>query len=773
MPRVLFAMVFLCGLVSGASAAHAQVEELSYDDGVSSGAVTLSSGDVEVVRFTAEHPATLLTLRLTFQAAQGDATVVVWGDNGGNAPDTENVLWIGIVTPTAGDWTEVDLTADGLEIPPMENFYVGHVVTDASTLLAWDGTGSEDHRSLVRIDGDWFFVGAADDPDLAADALVRAVVEYHDVVDVPWFTDITDSLGASNVNLSRMAWGDYDNDGDEDLLVNGNRLFANSGDSTFTEVTATAGIGDTPTSGGVWADYDNDGHLDFYATVSNYLPLCTTPSGCPAANYTCVEGRCRHRTECTDVADCPNADDTCVDDHCVPAATEPPPTHDLLWRNNGDGTFTDVSEEAGQPYDFLPTEGAAWGDANGDGHVDLYVANYETPPAWVNDARAVGTPDRLWENQGDGTFLDISELAGIHDVPPQCGRGVNWADYDDDGWIDIFVSNYRLHPNFLFRNRGYGRFESHSDEAGVIGVPISGAYGHTIGSQWADFDNDGDWDLFTANLAHPRFIDFSDKSMLYINGGAPDYTFTDIREVSGIRYYETHSDTALGDFDNDGFMDLFVTGVYVGYRSFLYHHQGDLTFVDETYNAGAQVDNGWGAAWADIDDDGDLDLISRRLYRNDLASTGTWLKVRLMGTLSNRASIGARVLVTAGGHTYMRQVEGGKGTTTQNGLTLHFGLGDASVADTVQIVWPNWPPYIETHRDVTIGRTVTYIEGGGELLDGGVSTDGATEDATPTDGKGCGCRASGIDTLPAPLLAFWLLMIGYATRRARRTRPRR
>jgi len=774
MPRTLTLVIGLVGVFVCASPVWAQVEELSYDDGVSTGAVQLSPGDIEVVRFTAEHPATLLTLRLWFQAVGGDTTVAVWADSGGNSPDVDTVVWTGVVTPVAGDWTEIDLTAEGLEMPALENFYVGQVVTDASTLLAWDGTGSDEHRSLVRIDGDWYFVGAADNPDKAADALVRAVVEYHDVVETPWFTDVTETLGATDVSPFRMAWADYDSDGDEDLLVNGNRLFSNRGDGTFTEVTDQAGIGGTSSSGGVWADYDNDGHLDFYATVHNFLPACSTPSGCPAENYTCVEGRCRHRTECVGVADCPNADDACTDGHCVPVAPEPPPAHDLLWRGNGDGTFTDVSEEAGQPYDFLPTEGAAWGDMDGDGFVDLYVANYETPQSWTGGVLSVATLDILWQNQGDGTFADVSEESGVRNVPAQCGRGVNWADYDDDGWPDIFVSNYRLNPNLLFHNRGYGLFENRSVEAGVVGVPISGAYGHTIGSQWADLDNDGDWDLFTANLAHPRFIEFSDKSMVYINGGAPDFTFTDIREVAGIKYYETHSDTALGDFDNDGFMDLFVTGVYVGYRSFLYRHQGDLTFTDETYNAGAHVDNGWGAAWADIDGDGDLDLVSRRLYRNDLTATGSWLKVRLMGTLSNRAGIGARVTVTAGGQTYMRQVEGGKGTTTQNALTLHFGLGDATVADNVQIAWPSWPPYIQNQTQVAIGRTVTYVEGAGELLDSGVGTDAATPDATPSGGggQGCGCRAAHLGPRPGalPLVALWLVLLG-AIRRRRRPRP--
>ncbi len=769
--RTLRLVIGLSVLLVGAPFARAQVEELSYDDGVANGTLQLQPGDVELAAFTTEHPATLLTLRLWFHAAGPDTTVAIWADNGGEWVDLDNVIWIGAVTPVDGDWTEIDLTADGIELPPQENFYVGQWVTDASTLIGWDATGSEQRTSFAQIDGDWFYISAQDATDLTVDALIRTVVEYHDVVETPWFTDVTETLGATDVNLSRMAWADYDNDGDEDLLVNGNRLFANQGDGTFVEVTEPAGIGGTATNGGIWADYDNDGHLDFYATVHNYLPVCTVPADCAADNYTCVSGRCRHRTMCVDVDDCPNADDTCTEGHCVPVEPEPPRAHDLLWRNNGDGSFTDVSEEAGQPYDYLPTEGAAWGDMDGDGYVDLYVANYETPQSWTGGVLSVATPDILWQNQGDGTFLDVSEDAGIRDVPNQCGRGVNWADYDNDGWQDIFVSNYRLTPNYLFRNRGFGLFENRSVEAGVVGVPIQGAYGHTIGSQWADFDNDGDWDLFTANLAHPRFIEFSDKTMLYINSGSPDFSFTDIREVSGIRYYETHSDTALGDFDNDGFMDIFVTGVYVGYRSFLYHHQGDLTFTDETYNAGAHVDNGWGAAWADIDDDGDLDLVSRRLYRNDLTDTGSYLKVRLLGTQSNRVGIGARVTVTAGGQTYMRQVEGGKGTTTQNALTLHFGLGDATVADQVQIIWPSWPPWVETRDNVDINRTVTYIEGGGELLDGGVDTDAATPDATPTGGgKGCGCHTTPDGALPIPLLLL-LLVLG-TIRRRRWTRPR-
>jgi MYXO-CTERM domain-containing protein len=351
--------------------------------------------------------------------------------------------------------------------------------------------------------------------------------------------------------------------------------------------------------------------------------------------------------------------------------------------------------------------------------------------------------------------------SGIRDTNDRCGRGVNWGDYNDDGWIDIFVSNYRLHPNLLWRNEWNGTFTNVAEGAGVEGENIGGSYGHTIGSQWADMDNDGDFDLFTANLAHPRFILFSDKSMLYINSGAPEYSFTDIRESAGITYYENHSDTAIADFNNDGFLDLFVTGIYVGARSFLYESNGDLTFTDVTYASGMRIDNGWGVAWADYDNDGDQDLVSRELYRND-SETGNWLQVRLIGVTANRAAIGARIVVQTGARQLTRQVEGGKGTTTQSSLTQHFGLGEATRANQLFIYWPTAPPVVDVYPNVQGNRIVTYVEGRGELLDGGVQPDGSTE-PPPDDGGGCSCRTEGSGGLPL----LWLLLVVLGLRRRR------
>jgi len=331
--------------------------------------------------------------------------------------------------------------------------------------------------------------------------------------------------------------------------------------------------------------------------------------------------------------------------------------------NEGGTGFTDQTTFSGIG-DTYKTEAAAWGDYDNDGYIDLYVANYEdcerctlTLPSGCTDPcenradnpcwLSWGDPDILWRNNGDGTFTDVTISTGIdaaQGLSPgddHCGRGINWGDYNDDGYIDIFVSNYRLDPDLLFHNNGDGTFTDVSETKGVKGEKISGAYGHTIGSTWGDFDNDGDFDLFCANLAHPRFITFSDKSMLYQNSGAPDYDFTDIREIAGIIYEETHSDSAFGDYDNDGWLDLFITSVYVGRKSTFYHNNQDSTFSLVNYHSGVIIDNGWAFSRVDYDLDGFLDVNNRSNFHRNHGNDNNWLIVRARGTVSNWASIGA------------------------------------------------------------------------------------------------------------------------------------
>ncbi len=687
--------------------ARAQEVLLSHDDGAPAGTVQgLSAGDVEVVSFRALHPARLLSLQLHFGAVGVPADVFVWADNGGNAPDLDRVLFAATVMPEEGQWTEIDLPGEGVEISPMALFHVGHVLRDGSTRLSWDATGSPAASSLVRMGGEWYFVG--DSQGAALDALVRARVLWHGIPEAFWFADATESSGL--VPGGRMAWGDFDNDGFDDVVMGGRVVYRNNGDGTFSRLEAPQGLPpDNGGNGGVWADFDNDGCLDFYTTVHNYLPVCATPSDCIAGHF-------------------------CVENRCLPDGVQEP-AHDRLYRGHCDGTFTDVSEEAGRPYDYLPTEGAAWGDIDNDGFVDLYVANYETPTDWTGGALSLGTLDYLWRNNGDGTFTDVSESSGIRFMGRGlCGRGVAMADFNQDGWMDIYVTNYRLQGNYFFLNLGGGRFRNISVENGTVGELVSGAYGHSIGAAWGDVDNDGDFDLFVANLAHPRFIEFSDKSMLYLNGGPPEWGFSEHREEWGIAYSETHSDPAFGDFDNDGRLDLFITDVYAGYQGFLYRNRGG--FEDATYLSGIRIDNGWGVTWADYDNDGDLDLLANRLYRNDFPEPGNWLEIRLRGQGANAAAIGAVVRVEAEGRVWVRQVEGGKGTTTQNPLAVHVGLGEAGRVDAVRVRWPVNPPEETEIRDVPANRTITVVQGAD---DAGVDGDG-TPPVPELGAEGCSCR---------------------------------
>jgi hypothetical protein len=324
--------------------------------------------------------------------------------------------------------------------------------------------------------------------------------------------------------------------------------------------------------------------------------------------------------------------------------------------------------------------------------VDLYLANYE----WPRD-RAVSLgiclPHHLLRNRGGGRFEEVSAVAGIVSAEPMCGRGVAWGDYDNDGWSDILVTNYRLDPNFLWRNRGDGTFENTARAAGVEGQEQEGAFGHSIGAEWADFDRDGDLDVFLANLAHPRYIGYSDTSQLLVNDGGSPPDFLDRFDDAGLVFDETASEPAWGDYDNDGDLDLYVTAIYKGRRSALYRNDGNGRFADVTWLAGAGVENGWGAAYADMDRDGDLDLAvgswdGVRVFRND-GNLNHWIHIRAVGTVSNRSAIGARVTVTAGPLKQLAEVQGGKGTGNQHSLPVEFGLGAWDRPVSVDVTFPS------------------------------------------------------------------------------------
>jgi hypothetical protein len=466
------------------------------------------------------------------------------------------------------------------------------------------------------------------------------------IYDGPVYTDVTDSFWLGDRHEGRVAWGDYNNDGYQDLLLNGSVLFRNDSGRGFENVTDSAGLGKANGRGGLFADFNNDGWLDLYVAAG--------------------EGGAR-------------------------------------FYKNDSGRFVNLSDRAGGPDNKYPTEGAGWADFDNDGWVDLYCANYE------NWEKHEYYPDQLFQNQR-GYFADVTKKAGI--IPPYgidlAGRGVNWGDYNNDGYQDCYVSNYRLCENFLWVNNHDSTFTNMAGQLGVAGDEANGCYGHTIGSEWADYDNDGDLDLFCGNLAHPRYIEFSNRSMLYENplissnrqSPIANRQFADRRAAAGIRYEETHSDPAWADVDNDGDLDLYITSIYEGRRSFLYLNSlrssvpGPSSLVprpfsEVTWLSGTRVFNGWGCAFADFDNDGDQDLVvgsgsGLKLFRNEQKGNN-WLEVRVIGRKANRAGIGARVTVTQGKSRQIREVEGGKGTTSQNSLVQHFGFGRFDTPVTVEV----------------------------------------------------------------------------------------
>jgi hypothetical protein len=377
--------------------------------------------------------------------------------------------------------------------------------------------------------------------------------------------------------------------------------------------------------------------------------------------------------------------------------------HLKLYRNDGGKGFTQFA------LPELPTcypRGACFGDFNGDGFVDIYVAGYENWEAGITYPQLI-----LTNREGKAFELTWSETR-------YRARGVSASDFDQDGDLDIYVSNYRLQPNVLWQNDGKGAFVDVADKYNAVGTSPGFGGGHTIGSSWGDFNNDGLIDLFVGNFAHRDSRGDQPKSRFLRNRGPEEgYTFEDLG-TCGVFYQESYASPATADYDNDGDLDLFFTSVY-GVASFgvpnypvLFRNDGQFVFTDATASAQlAKLEPTYQNAWADIDNDGDLDVISAgRLYVNQ-GNDHRWLKVRLFGdgNVVNRSAIGAQVRIKVNDAVLTRQVEAGTGENNQNELTLHFGLAQYAERVTLEVQWPNGVKHtvrnVKTNRQVTITYT--------------------------------------------------------------------
>jgi hypothetical protein len=472
------------------------------------------------------------------------------------------------------------------------------------------------------------------------------------------FTKVIAGPVGSDVGNSRgAAWGDYDNDGYIELFVAqigpGNSsafqfLYHNNRDGTFSRVTsgpvaavASAGYG------AAWGDYDNDGHLDLVLVNWNQ------------PNY--------------------------------------------LFHNNGNGTFAEVPSVVST--DIIATSrGVTWVDYDNDGNVDLFRT------AAISDLR------RLYQNNHDGTFTRIPQ--GDFLTVPGGFLGAAWGDYNNDGRPDLFlpqVNEASLLPNYLYRNDGSGTFT----RVGA-GTTLDGNHNSTAAA-WGDYDNDGDLDLFVSCAGTPGG-GTGRPNLFYRNDGNGTFTSLAFLPANDPEHQGgTSHGSNWGDYDNDGWLDLFVANT-AGTNDFLYHNNGDGTFTKITDSvAVGDAAASWAPAWGDYDNDGFLDLfVSNRggtnfLYHNN-GNDHHWLKFRLVGTRSNRAAIGAKVRVraTINGQTFwqMREVSGGDGHMGQNSLHVHVGLGDATNADLVRIEWPSGT--VQELENVASKQFLTVTEPGGE-----------------------------------------------------------
>ena len=484
------------------------------------------------------------------------------------------------------------------------------------------------------------------------------------------FTNVAADLKMDKVDGGRgSAWGDYDNDGDLDIVAVGTYqphvLYRNNGDGTFTNVAEQAGIADPRGGwGSLFADYDNDGYSDLYITRGGW-------SG--AAENT-------------------------------------------LYRNNGDGTFTDVTHTA-DVADPQSSFCAAWADYDNDGYIDLYIAN-----GVIGD----GAANVLYRNNGDGTFTNTAETAGV--ANPGNSLGTAWGDYDKDGHIDLHVVNYGQ-SNVLYRNNGDGTFTDVTAAAGMS-LAVTDAFV----TFFLDVDNDADLDLFISNSgSFQAFIagqitgsatHDSDRQVLYRNNG--DGTFTDVTKESGLYHAYGAMGANFGDINSDGYVDIYLaTGApQMGRleRDALFQNNGDGTFTDATVALGlGNIGKGHGVTFGDADADGDVDIyvpvggafIGDQWHNLFYQNTGTgnnYLTLKLVGVKSNRDGIGAKVtLERVGDRTIYREVSGGGGFGSTNSLPLEIGLGTHIKVDTLEIVWPSGQ--VDTHRNLSVNQELLVTEG--------------------------------------------------------------
>lgn len=683
--------------------------EFGYDNGEVQGIQFNSSRNrwEESVVLQPAGPCKINKIKIYFDGSNKvkDTIYIAGMPTAGNLYPTEFIWSFNLLAPPIPfeydglpGWKEFDISVLNLKSDGFDKIVIQHIMKPSGPWFVSDNNGKSGILSWIcdvwTANPNFYDIEGTLHYPINGDFMVRLAIEYDypigntsDNPPIPTLVKTTNFPESNNISVA-----DWNGDGWDDLGV-GSAFYINNKDGSFSKANLQMPQGFAAQQ---WADIDNDGDLDFY--------------GVSPANVF-FDRRFQNNL-------------------------------DAIFLNNGNYTFTRLNpkESFNTPYpdpvkDFkLSGSGnqdslfnpygtctPVWFDFNQDGKLDLYIANrrIETVSGEFN------CPDELWYQSDNLKFDLISDVVGLRlseAYGAQIGNyydcyGASAVDYNNDNRQDIYVATYRLAPDMLFKNNPDQTFSDEAKNTGVCGNPTAAPYyfGHGMGSDWADFDNDGDIDLCVGNLAHTDSRgSFSNPSLIFKNQGAPNYKFTEVHKEMGLKFHEGNAGACWADIDLDGFQDLWH-GKYDGGMGTFYINSADPNFklIDITWSSNCVIQNPWNGVRLDFDHDGDIDfIISNTLVRNDMQRKGNWVAFRLKGSPVDKVNMdcyGTKLTVFAGNQKFLRTLNGSAAGTrgAQNSNELHFGVGFNNI-DSIRIEYINSASFTWTNIQTNCRYLIEY-----------------------------------------------------------------
>jgi len=664
-------LLFLTLLISFSQILQAQEFIVKNDNGTARSAYTSSQFKrwEESVLLQPNGPCKIVKIQVYFSGTQPneDSLLIVADAAEGSIPPTEFVWHYALLTPPikftydgVPGWKEFDIRDRNLRAEGLDRIVIQHIISDKGPYFTYDSDGTSTPLRSFLCDAltpnpDFYNIKGTKFFRADGDFMVRLVVEYDNPGEngsakapFPVLLDISKDAGLTDNNnktipAALVSVADWNKDGFDDIAI-GSYFFENKKNGKFENVSSRFNFGG---SGTVFGDYNNDGILDAFV----------------------VKGM----------------------------------GNDLLMMGLNDGTYSDETDVTITPKS--PTVTPMWLDYNGDGLLDLFVAYGRTEVS----GQETYFPDQLYKNLGNGSFKNVTAESKISLGEPSpyydCW-GASICDYNVDGKPDIFVATYRLAPDRLYKNNGNGTFSEVSTVVGVHGVPTktSGYFGHGMGSSWGDFNNDLLPDLAVGNLGHPDGRgESSNPSLIFRNDGPPTFKFSEVGQQMGLKFFEMNAGILWVDINLDGYLDLVHSqysydNISTGRTRYsrVYINQGpeqNYRLKDMTWLYGAIIHGAWSPVALDFDNDGDMDIIIAssneylKLFRNDIPRENNWVSFRLVGSPQNNVNIDAYgssiTLELSNGQKIFRDLPGSIMTAraSQSTNELNFGLGKNTIKE--------------------------------------------------------------------------------------------